>query len=307
MRVFLLTKAGVNATADLRKDLYSNIISLPMSFFSSQRVGDLSSRLSADTGQIQDVVSVVLAEFLRGVLTLVIGVSLIFVISWKLALIMLSVVPLIALSAVFFGMRIKKMSRRETDMLAESSNVVHETLQGISVVKAFTAESLERNRYSKNINSLIDFALKSGVYRGFFVSFIIFSVFGAISFVIWYGAGIVQSNPDELQIGQLMMFVIYSVFVGGTLGGFADMFGQLQKALGSIQRVRELLAMDKEESGATATDVKRLNGDITFTNVAFSYPSRAEVQVLKDISFTVTKGQQIAIVGSSGGGQTRRL
>ncbi|MES2617426.1 MAG: ABC transporter ATP-binding protein [Bacteroidota bacterium] len=304
MRVFLLTKAGVNATADLRKDLYSNIISLPMSFFSSQRVGDLSSRLSADTGQIQDVISVVLAEFLRGVLTLVIGVSLIFVISWKLALIMLSVVPLIALSAVFFGMRIKKMSRRETDMLAESSNVVHETLQGISVVKAFTAESLERNRYSKNINSLIDFALKSGVYRGFFVSFIIFSVFGAISFVIWYGAGIVQTNPKELQIGQLMMFVIYSVFVGGTLGGFADMFGQLQKALGSIQRVRELLAMDKEESAAATTDVKRLNGDITFTNVAFSYPSRAEVQVLKDISFTVSKGQQIAIVGSSGGGKS---
>jgi len=303
MRVYMLTKAGTSATADLRKQLYGKIISLPMSFFSSQRVGDLSSRISADTGQIQDTISFVLAEFLRGLLTLIIGLSFIFIISWKLALIMLSIVPLIAISAVFFGAKIKKMSRRETDMLAESSNVVQETLQGISVVKAFTGESIERNRYGKNIDSLIEFALRSGVYRGFFISFIIFSVFGAIGFVVWYGAGMVQQGT--MEVGLLISFVIYSIFVGGTLGGFADMFGQLQKTIGSTQRVRELMAMDGEAiNGEIDASLPRLKGEIVFSNVAFSYPSRTEVQVLKDISFTAKQGEQIAIVGSSGGGKS---
>ncbi len=302
MRVYLLTKAGTSATADLRKKLYSDIISLPMSFFSSQRVGDLSSRISADTGQIQDTISFVLAEFLRGLLTLLIGLSLIFMISWKLALIMLSIVPLIALSAVFFGMKIKKMSRRESDMLAESSNVVQETLQGISVVKAFTGEALERKRYNRNIDNLIEFAMKSGIYRGFFVSFIIFSVFGAIGFVVWYGAGMVQDGT--MAVGDLLSFVIYSVFVGGTLGGFADMFGQLQKTIGATQRVRELMAMEGEKINSTEVNTGRLDGNIEFKNVAFSYPSRKEVTVLTDISFKVSKGEQIAIVGSSGGGKS---
>lgn len=303
MRVYLLTKAGTGATADLRKQLFGDIISLPMSFFSSQRVGDLSSRISADTGQIQDTISFVLAEFLRGLLTLLIGLSLIFMISWQLALIMLSIVPLIALSAVFFGTKIKKMSRKETDMLAESSHVVQETLQGISIVKAFTGEELERKRYNRSIESLIEFALKSGVYRGFFVSFIIFSVFGAIGFVVWYGAGMVQGG--SMEVGELLSFVIYSVFVGGTLGGFADMFGQLQKTIGATQRIRELMGMEGESINTSIiSEASRLEGNIVFNNVAFSYPGRKEIQVLKNIQITVNKGEQIALVGSSGGGKS---
>ncbi len=301
MRVYLLTKSGTGATADLRKSLYGKLISLPMSFFSSQRVGDLSSRISADTGQIQDTVSFVFAEFLRGILTLLIGLSFIFFISWKLALIMLSIVPLIAISAVIFGAKIRKMSRKETDMLADSGSVVQETLQGISVVKAFTGEAIEKARYGKNIDQLINFAVKSGSYRGFFVSFIIFSVFGAISFVVWYGAGMVQQHT--LEVGELMSFVIYSAFVGGTLGGFADMFGQLQKTIGATQRVRELMLLEGEEkeSGELFSPIK---GSIEFRDVEFSYASRKEVQVLNHISFTVEKGQQVALVGGSGGGKS---
>ena len=302
MRVYLLTKAGTNATADLRKSLFGKLISLPMSFFSAQRVGELSSRISSDTGQIQDTVSFVLAEFLRGVLTLVIGISFIFFISWKLALIMLSIVPLIALAAVFFSGKIRTMSRKETDMLADSGTVVQETLQGISVVKAFTGEAIEGKRYSNNINSLIEFAVKSGVYRGFFVSFIIFAVFGAIGFVVWYGA---QLIPHELSVDGLIQFVIYSGFVGGTLGGFAEMFGQLQKTIGATQRVRELMGLDGEIIDSIEnTNDSKLNGKIEFKNVEFSYPSRKELTILKNISFSVNKGEQVAIVGGSGGGKS---
>jgi ABC-type multidrug transport system fused ATPase/permease subunit len=301
MRVYLLTKAGTNATADLRKNLYSQLISLPMSFYSSRRVGDLSSRISADTGQIQDTVSFVFAEFLRGLLTLVFGLTFIFSISWQLALIMLSVVPFIAISAVVFGAKIRKMSKMETDMLADSGTMVQETLQGIGVVKAFTAEKIEVGRYQNIMSKLVEFAIKSGTYRGIFVSFIIFSVFGAISFVVWYGAGMVIDG--QLQVGQLMSFVIYSVFVGGTLGGFADMFGQLQKTIGATQRVRELMVMTGESSQTSSNKVL-IEGHIAFNNVDFSYASRSEIQVLNNINFEVKQGQQVALVGGSGGGKS---
>jgi len=301
MRVYLLTKAGTNATADLRRNLYAQLISLPMSFYSSRRVGDLSSRISADTGQIQDTVSFVFAEFLRGLLTLVFGLTFIFSISWQLALIMLSVVPFIAVSAVVFGAKIRKMSKMETDMLADSGTMVQETLQGIGIVKAFTAEKIEVGRYQNIMSKLVEFAIKSGTYRGVFVSFIIFSVFGAISFVVWYGAGMVIDG--QLQVGQLMSFVIYSVFVGGTLGGFADMFGQLQKTIGATQRVRELMVMTGE-SNQLSTDKVVIEGDIAFNHVDFSYASRSELQVLNDINFKVKQGQQVALVGGSGGGKS---
>ena len=301
MRVYLLTKAGTNATADLRRNLYAQLISLPMSFYSSRRVGDLSSRISADTGQIQDTVSFVFAEFLRGLLTLVFGLTFIFSISWQLALIMLSVVPFIAISAVVFGAKIRKMSKMETDMLADSGTMVQETLQGIGVVKAFTAEKIEVGRYQNIMSKLVEFAIKSGTYRGIFVSFIIFSVFGAISFVVWYGAGMVIDG--QLQVGQLMSFVIYSVFVGGTLGGFADMFGQLQKTIGATQRVRELMVMTGESSQTSSNKVL-IEGRIAFNNVDFSYASRSEIQVLNNINFEVKQGQQVALVGGSGGGKS---
>lgn len=301
MRVYLLTKSGTHATADLRTKLYAKLVALPMSFYSSRRVGDLSSRVAADTGQIQDTVSFVFAEFLRGIITLFIGLSLIFFISWKLALIMLSIVPLIAISAVVFGSKIRKLSKQETDMLADSSTVVQETLQGIAVVKAFTAESTENKRYSTIIHRLVDFAIKSGTYRGVFVSFIIFSVFGAISFVVWYGAGMVQTG--ELQVGELMSFVIYSVFVGGTLGGFADMFGQLQKTIGATQRVKELFYLDAENIEASQQQLN-IKGNVAFKEVHFSYESRKDVEVLQGLSFEVKSGQQVAIVGGSGGGKT---
>lgn len=303
MRVYLLSRAGTNASADLRKSLYAKLIALPMGFFSTQRVGDLNSRIGSDTGQIQDTVSFILAEFLRGFLTLIIGLSLIFFISTKLALIMLSIVPIIAVSAVIFGSKIRKMSRKETDMLAGGGTVVQETLQGITVVKSFTGEAIERKRYATQIDQLIQFAVKAGSYRGFFVSFIIFTVFGAIGFVVWYGAHMIQAG--ELRVDELIQFVIYSGFVGGTLGGFADMFGQMQKTIGATQRVRELMQTPSEpiDDNADATPLS-LNGEVHFDGVGFAYPSRPEIEVLKGLSFTAKKGEHIALVGSSGGGKS---
>ena len=305
MRVYLLTAAGERSLADMRKDVYSKLLTMPMSFFTEKRVGELSNRISSDLSQIQDAISFTLAEFLRGIFTLIIGLFFIFWISAKLALVMLAVVPLLAIVAVVFGKRIRKMARRAQDQLADSGTIVQETFQGISIVKAFTGEFYEVGRYVKSIRAVVVTAISNARYRGAFVSFMIFSVFGTIAFVMWFGAGMIKSG--ELTMGSLTMFVIFSMFVGGTFAGFADMFSQLQKTLGATQSVREILRSDGE-----AVELKEiviapqniLKGNVRFDHIAFSYPSRKDVPVLKDLSLTANNGEQIAIVGPSGAGKS---
>src|SRR4029079_12773043 len=280
MRVYLLTAVGERSLADMRKDVYSKLLTMPMSFFTEKRVGELSNRLSSDLSQIQDAISFTLAEFLRGIFTLVIGLFFIFWISPKLALVMLAVVPLLAIVAVVFGKGIRKMARKAQDQLADSGTIVQETFQGISVVKAFTGEFYEVSRYVKSIQSVLVTAIRNARYRGAFVSFMIVSVFGTIAFVMWYGAGMIQSG--ELTIGSLTMFVIFSMFVGGTFAGFADMFSQLQRTLGATQSVREIMRGQGEDVSLAPVSIQpeyKLKGDVTLANIAFSYPSRKDVPV----------------------------
>lgn len=305
MRVYLLTAVGEWSLADMRRDVYSKLLSMPMSFFTEKRVGELSSRISSDLSQIQDAISFTLAEFLRGIFTLIIGLTFIFLISFKLALIMLSVVPVVAVLAVVFGKRIRKMSRIAQDQLAESGTIVQETFQGIAIVKAFTTEYFEINRYVKSILAVVSTAITNARYRGAFVSFMIFSVFGAVAFVMWYGANMIQSG--QLTIGALTTFVIFSMFVGGTFAGFADIFSQLQKTLGATQSVREILRGEGEMIDFRQTAVEeafKIKGNLRFENVAFSYPGRQDVQVLKDISLHAQHGEHVALVGPSGAGKS---
>ena len=305
MRVYLLTAVGERSVADMRKDVYSKLLTMPISFFTERRVGELSNRISSDLSQIQDAVSFTLAEFLRGVFMLIIGLFFIFLISAKLALVMLAVVPLLAIVAVIFGKHIRKMSRKTQDQLAESGTIVQETFHGISIVKAFTSEYHEVTRYVKSLKSVVATAISNARYRGAFVSFMIFSLFGTLAFVIWYGGTLIQSG--ELTIGTLVTFVIFSGFVGGTFAGFADMFSQLQKTLGATQSVREILRNEGEAVELTPVTVERqyeLKGNVRFEHIAFSYPSRKDIIVLKDLSLTANNGEQIAIVGPSGAGKS---
>lgn len=298
MRIYLFSIVGENAVADMRKDIYTRLVRMPMEFFAKRRVGELSSRISSDVTQIQDTVTTVLAELLRGILTLVIGMGLIIYLSPKLTGIMLGVLPVIIGIALVFSRFVRKSARQSQDQLAESSTVVQETLQGITNVKAFANEWFEAARYGKSISEVVRLAVKNGIVRGLFVSFMIFSLFGTIVLVIWQGA-------QDMHISDLTAFVVYTAFVGGTLAGFADLYSQVQKTLGATQRVRELLQETIEEVSIEQQPAAHtLQGRVRFEHVSFTYPSRPEIQVLKDISLDVRQGEQIAVVGPSGAGKS---
>lgn len=310
-RIYLFEYVTQNMLANLRQTTYSHLIRLPMSFFSSRRVGELNSRIAADISQLQSTFTTTLAEFLRQIVIIIGGMVMLSMISIRLTLFMVAIVPVLALAAVFFGKFIRKLSKEAQNSVAESSTIVEETLQGIANVKSFANEFLEMARYRKKMNDIVVISLKSAKYRGAFVSFIIFALFSGIIAVVWYG--IILRQQGEMSNGELISFVLYTIFLGASTAGIADLYSQLQKAVGSTEHLMEILeeqpeAIDVEESTRILSIRESarggVQGNVTFKNVGFSYPSRKEIEVLKDISLEVKKGEQVAIVGQSGGGKS---
>lgn len=303
-RIYLFVNYTENTLAALRQAVYAHLIQLPMSFFVQQRVGDLNSRMSADISQIQDTLTTTIAEFLRQFILVIGGIILLLYISPKLTLMMLAIVPVVAIAAVIFGRFIRKTSKDVQEKIAISNTVIEETLQGITNVKAFANEFFENARYKISTEEIVKNAIKGGKYRGGFASFIIFCLFGSIVAVIWYGVYLASKN--QLLIGDLISFILYSAFVGASFGGIAELYAQIQKAIGSVERVFEILDEHPEPLDITAAhdNHRRVEGNVRFEEVAFTYPSRKEIQVLKNITLTANKGETIAIVGPSGSGKS---
>ncbi|MCS7018454.1 MAG: ABC transporter transmembrane domain-containing protein [Cytophagales bacterium] len=303
LRVYFFSRVSERSMADIRRSLYEKLMHLPMRFFDSQRTGELMSRITADIALLQDTFSVTLAEFFRQFCVLLIGLGILFWHTPKLTFFMLGVIPVLVISGLLFGKHIRKMSKQTQDELAKANVVVEETLQSISMVKAYTNEAYEVNRYHTSLQRVVITALRTARYRGAFVSFIILALFGGIVVVLWYGARLVASG--EITIGDLTSFVIYTMFIGGSIGGLGDIYGQLQRAVGASERVREILEMEDELAHAPTTAVTpRFKGDISYKNVTFRYPTREDVLVLNNLSFHIKAGEKVALVGHSGAGKS---
>ncbi|MGB7528664.1 ABC transporter ATP-binding protein [Sphingobacterium cellulitidis] len=304
-RIRLFVEIAEKSLANIRKDTYHRLITLPIDFFANRRVGELNSRLSSDLSQIQDTMTTTLAEILRQAISLCFGVVLLVWVSPKLALMNLSILPLIIIVAIIFGRFIRNLSRESQDKLAESNSVVQETLLGISNVKAFVNEFFESKRYAEKLNQSVALAVKGATYRGIFASFIIFAIFGAVIVVIWYGASLVSIH--EISVGDLTTYILYSMFVAGSMGSFPELYASLQRSLGASERVLEILEEPQEDIQVNEhdKDIKiQLHGDIIFDHVSFAYPTRPDLTILKDISFHVAAGKKLAIVGPSGTGKS---
>ncbi|OJW85309.1 MAG: multidrug ABC transporter ATP-binding protein [Bacteroidetes bacterium 46-16] len=304
-RSYLFTLVGEKSIADIRKDIYKHMIQMPMEFFTQRRVGELSNRVSVDVAQIQDTIISIIPQIIRGILTFVICICLILFISPKLTLLMLCMIPLTTVIAVVFGRRVKALSRKAQDQLAESGIVVQESLQGITNVKAFSNEWYELRRFTRSISESVRLALKSGIQQALFSSLLLFSLFSTVILIVWYSSRLMLHG--DLTYGDLTAFIIYTAFLGGTLANFADLYNQLQKSIGATQRVRELLRESTENVHIVNEQLKqeyKLSGKVSFRNISFSYPGRKDVAVLKDINIEAAHGQQVAIVGPSGAGKS---
>lgn len=303
-RIYLFVNVTEHVLAQLRRDTYERLIRLPMNFFSKNRVGELNSRIATDISMLSETFTTVVAEFLRQGMLIIGGIAFLAYTSLELTMIMLLIVPVVAVFAVIFGRYIRKISKETQDRIADSNTIVEETLAGIANVKAFANEMFETVRYRKSTESIVEVALRGAKARGMFASFIIFCLFGSIVAVIWYGARLV--NQDEMTFGNLIQFVLYSVFVGASVGGIAEMYAQIQKAVGATERILEIMDETPEESSETevANNQKPINGSLKFDHVSFRYATRQDVAVLNDVSFEASAGQTLALVGPSGSGKS---
>lgn len=244
IRVYTFSNVSERGMADVRKTVYQKILWLPMSFFDSRRTGELMSRLTSDVGTLQDTFSFTLAEFFRQVLSLIFGTVIIFYLTPSLALFMLLTFPVIVVAALIFGTYIRKLSRKTQDKLAEANVIVEESFQSVFVVKAFTNEIFQINKYTKALQEVVTIAIRSSLYRSLFVSFVILVLFGGIVAIGWHGAALVQAN--ELQPGELFSFVFYTAIIGFSIAGLGDIYAQLQRAIGASERVLDILTMEDE-------------------------------------------------------------
>ena len=300
IRVYTFSIVSEKGMADVREAVYKKIIWLPMTFFDNRRVGEVMSRLTSDVGTLQETFSFVLAELLRQVLTLVFGIGIIFYLAPTLTGFMLITIPILVLTALVFGKYIRKLSRRTQDKLAEANVVVEESLQSVTMVKAFTNELFEVNRYTRAIREVVQVAIQSARYRGLFISFVIFALFGGIVAVGWYGASLVQSN--EITVGELFSFIFYTSFIGFSIAGLGDIYTQLQRSVGASERILEILGLGDESSGPSESI--KLHGEIEFSQVSFSYPTRKDYTVLNELNFVIRPGEKVALVGKSGSGKS---
>ncbi len=292
--------SGESALNRMRKDLFAHLVRLPMSYFQEQRSGALSNRISSDLGVVRETLLTTVPQAVRHTVILVGGLVAIFIFSWKLSLIMLGSVPIVVLAIAVFGRKVRGYSKSAQDALADSGTVIEETVQAIADVKAFTNESFEQKRYAGALTRFLDVTRGGARNRAAFLAFVIFALFGTISFIAWYGARMLASG--EVNGSNFTSFILFSIFVGASLSTLPEIVSQINQTTGATDRLRELFNLQPERDGKG--EAATLGGVLAFENVAFRYPSRPESLVLDDVNFEVLAGQRVALVGPSGAGKS---
>ena len=303
LRTYLLSYTGERIVADVRTQLYNHLISLPVSFFASRRVGELTSRLTSDVTVVQTVTTGSIAELLRSSIMLLGGVTIIFITNTRLSLVMLAIVPVVIVAANVYGRYVRRLSTKVQDRLAEANSVLEETLSAIRIVQSFVREEYERARYRDRIRDSLQLAVRRAVASGGFIAFIILVVYSGIAVVLWFGSRMVVAG--EMTAGDLIAFVLYTFFVGAAVGGMSELYGQFNQAIGATRRVFELLDIKPEIKDPDKPEpLDNVKGHVQLVDVHFTYPDERALPVLKGVTIEASPGEIIALVGPSGAGKS---
>lgn len=304
LRFLIYSRTGERIVNKLRGDLYQSLMSQEIGFFEAdnEKTGDLSSRLSSDASILQATVTSSLSMILRNLLVAVGSLSMLLITSPKLTLMMLGVVPPVALSAVIYGRRVRKLSREAQDALAQASSVAVESLGGIRTVRSFAAEDREVARYRQAIGTSLRLALRRIGLSSKFFGVAFFAAFASADLVFWYGARMVASG--ELSPGRLVSFLVYTMQMAFGLATLAELWTEVQKAAGASERVFELLHRKPRIPATEGRRLPAVQGTLSFRDVCFAYPSRTEARVLQGFTLTLMPGEIVALVGPSGAGKS---
>jgi len=300
-RAYLFIVAGERIVARLRTDLYSAVVRREIAFFDGRRTGELINRLASDTTVLQNAVTVNLSMTLRNLLQTVGAVVLLAWLSWRLTLVMMAVVPIVAVAAGVYGRLLRRVARRVQDALARASEVAEETLAGIRTVRTFDGEAAEVRRYGAAVDESYQLAKHRARLVAVFLGAVSFAGYAAIAAVLWYGG--VLLSAGQMSIGELTSFILYTFTVAFSIASLSGLWSEFAKASGASERVFELLDGAPADTGGSQRP-EHVRGELRLEDVHFAYPSRPDVAVLRGLSMSLQPDRVVALVGPSGGGKS---
>jgi ATP-binding cassette subfamily B protein len=304
LRYYLISWLGERVVADIRTTVYDRVVRMDPTFFETTRTGEVLSRLTADTTLVQSVSGVSLSIALRTSVALIGGLIMLALTSVKLTIYIIMGVPVVVLPMIIVGRRIRRQSRTTQDRVADTSGLADETLNAIQTVQAFTLEPLQSERYGQAVVESFKAAIRRVRTRAFLTALGITLVFGAITIILWTGSRAVLAG--SMTGGELAQFLMYSIFVGSSAAGLSEVWGEIQRGAGAMERLSELLvarpAIRAPENPLELTG--RASGSISFRKVSFCYPSRPDTAALEDFTLDIAPGETVAFVGPSGAGKS---